>query len=284
MRWWFLLVAMLCGHAATAEPWRAELPPGRMDSTAHVAVRAELSTGGGAVAPGGSFVVAVVFDHDAGWHVHTNTPDVPPELGDSSAYIATAIDVEAAAPLAPHPGFTRWPEPEVVEVAFLADPVPYAVFGGEAVVYVPVTVADDAAAGVFPLTVRVTFQACDDTQCLRPVRGAELALEVRVEEGAASGPPPPLFDGFDPGVWAEIHAGALPPVAESADGIDFGFFGRSVRVDPAGWLGFASLLTLAALGGLLLNLTPCVLPVLPIKAMGLAAKADSRGEALAAGG
>ena len=51
-----------------------------------------------------------------------------------------------------------------------------------------------------------------------------------------------------------------------------------------GGLGFSGLLALAALGGLLLNLTPCVLPVLPIKAMGLAAKADSRAEAAAAGG
>ena len=283
-RWWLLPILILCGPGATAEPWRASLPPGVMDSTAHVAVSAELSTGSGAVAPGGSLVVAVVLNHDPGWHSHTHAPEVPPELGDSSAYIATEVGVEAEGPLEAHPGFTQWPEPEVVEVAFLAEPVDYAVFGGRAVVHVPVTVAADAEPGAYPLAVAVTFQACDDTQCLRPVRGAGMALEVRVASDAAAGTPPPLFDGFDPGVWAQIHAGAAPAAAAPPTGVDFGFFGRSVSVDPAGWLGFGGLLLLAALGGLLLNLTPCVLPVLPIKAMGLAAKADSRGEALLAGG
>ncbi|BAM04367.1 protein-disulfide reductase DsbD family protein [Phycisphaera mikurensis] len=280
-----LLLAMTLGPLAQAQGWRAELPQKPNDSTAHVAVRAELSTGGGAVAPGGSLVVAVVLEHDPGWHTHTQAPVVPPALGDASLYIATAVAVEPdpGAPLAAHAGFTAWPEPEVVEVAFLDEPVDYAVFGGVGVVYVPVTVAADAAEGVYPLAVAVTLQACDDTRCMRPVRGATLPLEVEVKAGAASGTPPPLFDGFDPGVWAEIHAGTSPAAAGPAGGVGLGFFGRSVRVDPAGWAGFAALLLLAASGGLLLNLTPCVLPVLPIKAMGLAAKADSRGQALAAG-
>ena len=285
MPWWsrILLVALLC-TPASAGPWRAELPPGGLDSTARVGVSAALSTGPGAAAPGGSLVVAVVLDHDPGWHTHTQAPEVPPELGDASAYVATRVEVFAEAPLRPHPGFTQWPEPEVVEVSFLADPVGYAVFGGRAVAYVPVTVAADAAPGAYPLRVAVTFQACDDARCLRPVRGAELALEVRVASDAPAGTPPPLplFEGFDPGVWAQIHAGVAP--VELPAGVDLGFFGRSVRVDPGGWSGFAGLLLLAALGGLLLNLTPCVLPVLPIKAMGLAARADSRGAALRAGG
>ena len=279
---------MSLAAGAAGEGWRAEVERKPMDSTAHVAVSAELSTGGGpggAVAPGGSFVVAVVLDHDAGWHTHTNEPDVPAALGDASFYIATevAVEVEPGAPVEPRPGFTQWPEPEVVRVAFVDEAVDYAVFGGEAVVYVPVTVADDAAPGAYGLTVRVTLQACDDTQCMRPVT-REMALEVEVAAGATSGTPPPRFDGFDPGVWAQVYAGEAPAAAvAAADGVDFGFFGASVRVDPAGWIGFLGLLALAALGGLLLNLTPCVLPVLPIKAMGLAAKADSRGEALVAG-
>lgn len=271
----------------------ASLPRGRFDSSSQVAVRAVLSTGGGAVAPGGQLVVAVVLDHEPGWHVHTQAPDVPPALGESSLYIATEVEVQPqeGSGLVAHPGFTQWPEPEVIEVAFLSEPVAYAVFGGEAVVFVPVTVAADASPGVVPLSVRVTFQACDDAQCLRPVRGAELQLAVEVGEADAGGAPQAVFTGFDAGVWAKVHAGggagaaagSAGALGSEGDSVNLGFFGWSLEVDPTGGAGFVALLLLAALGGLLLNLTPCVLPVLPIKAMGLAAKADSRGQALVAG-
>lgn len=49
----------------------------------------------------------------------------------------------------------------------------------------------------------------------------------------------------------------------------FNFFGRQLIVGSSGVLGLLTLLFLAALGGLLLNFTPCVLPVLPIKIMGM---------------
>ena len=63
-------------------------------------------------------MVAVVFDHDPGWHVHTHDPQVPPELGDASLYIATEVAVEAGPALEPHAVLTQWPEPEVIQVAF----------------------------------------------------------------------------------------------------------------------------------------------------------------------
>ncbi len=47
----------------------------------------------------------------------------------------------------------------------------------------------------------------------------------------------------------------------------FGLF--NWRLNPTGALGFLLLLVVAALGGLLLNFTPCVLPVIPIKIMSI---------------
>jgi len=49
-------------------------------------------------------------------------------------------------------------------------------------------------------------------------------------------------------------------------------------------VGLAVILLLAALGGLLLNVTPCVLPLVPIKVMGLRSASEGRGRLLANAG
>ena len=55
------------------------------------------------------------------------------------------------------------------------------------------------------------------------------------------------------------------------------------EIDPSGPAGFAMLLVLAAVGGALLNFTPCVLPVIPIKILGLAQTAGNRKKTLMLG-
>ena len=48
------------------------------------------------VAPGGDIAIAIIFDQDERWHIHTNDPVVPPELGQPEDYYATAIYAESA--------------------------------------------------------------------------------------------------------------------------------------------------------------------------------------------
>ena len=59
--------------------------------------------------------------------------------------------------------------------------------------------------------------------------------------------------------------------------MSFDFFGGKLAVDPSSSLGLAALLALAVVGGMLLNFTPCVLPVIPIKIMSLSHAAGNRG-------
>jgi thiol:disulfide interchange protein DsbD len=56
---------------------------------------------------------------------------------------------------------------------------------------------------------------------------------------------------------------------ESVKPVRFPIFGYEFSVDPSGAVGVTVLLLLAGLGGFLLNLTPCVLPVIPLKVMSL---------------
>ncbi len=270
-------------------------------SASVVDVSAVMSSGDDAVAPGSDLVLAVVLNQRPGWHVHTNDPQVPPELGDASNYIPTrvAVTVPPGSPLVPHKAYTQWPEPVAIEVAFLGEPVAYEVFSGKAVVYVPVKVATDAEPGTYPLNVRVVYQACDDRSCKlpvgvvdpatgKPVGGEERSVTVTVRPlselaggGAAGGTgvssgaeagDESLFDGFDASVWADINAGVRP-----VEALRFDLFGWTFTLTPSG-AGFVALLVVAAVGGLLLNFTPCVLPVIPIKVMSLSRAAERQAD------
>ncbi len=294
--WCAAWLGLLCFVGLTAAA-RGQLPgevrggSQPFDSSDRVSTYAVLNTGTDAVPPGTDVVVAVVFDHDEHWHIHTNAPEVPKELGDPSFYIATAVAVEApeGSPLVPRASYVQWPQPEPIEVAFMGAPVEYKVFQGRAVVFVPVTVSPDAPAGDAALTLKLTYQACDDLTCLSPVFDQTLELNVPIRplnelgastmsdaQRAALGE---LFAGFDSSVWTEINAGVEP----EPEPTQFSLFGWSFEVDPTGPAGFAVFLVVAAFGGLLLNLTPCVLPVIPIKIMGLSQSAGSRGRTLLLG-
>ena len=260
-------------------PPKAPAPPRFFDSRDEVDVSVAVDRA--TVAAGGQVTLAVLLEHHAGWHVHTHDPQVPPELGDPGDYIATVIAVETPATVTAHTGWIQWPEPHEITVAFGGTPVPYTVYSGRAIAWVPLTVGAEAPPGPTRLRVLVTYQACDDRSCLAPVYEQPFDLTLFISPlGAAppSVPDPGVFTGFDASVYDDIYAGK-----RSTGTIDFDLFGLSFTLDPHGGYGFASMLLLAALGGLLLNFTPCVLPVIPIKIMGLSASAGSRGATMALG-
>lgn len=226
------------------------------------------------VAPGEQFVVAVVLDHAPSWHTWPNVPVVPPELGGLQA-IPTRIETPSKPAALSHVGPVQWPEPKQVEVRFGTSPVVIPSYAGRAVAYLPLIVAQDAAPGTVDLELVVSYQACDDRQCLFPERETHsVSFEVVAQGGAPDAPPADatLFEAFDIGVFGRMLSGEIDA---SRALVSFNAFGLEFRVDSAGVVGFALLLLLAALGGFLLNLTPCVLPVIPIKIMGLSQAAGN---------
>lgn len=294
-----MLLLALCfsATASAAEPAESQATgvlPGQVfgeksdftDSSLRVTTSVIPSWGGTTVAPGSDLIAAVVFDHEEKWHVHTHDPQVPKELGSADLYIATSIESGAGdeAPLTVHGGAIQWPEPKVIEVAFMNEPVQYAVYAGRAVAYVPITVNQDAEPGRYPVTFSLTYQACDDTTCIAPVRGQEITVVVEVgtmETAAASELPPQQaerlqreFAGFDATVWPKLRSGQAMQVVS----VPFvGTYDLS-SVPPAAYA--AMMLGIAFLGGAILNLTPCVLPVIPLKVMALANAAGSRSRTL----
>ena len=256
------------------------------------------------VTPGQDTAIAVIFDHLEGWHVHTNSPVVPPELGSPDDYIATSlhIHVEPAGALTPMMDWIQWPDTHEVEVAFGGTPVMYGVWEGRAVAYVPVKVPADAPLGIATLQIRPVFQACNDIQCNRPTPQPpsgdnkpskawldnvhEVSFDVVSPETiaavAGAEDEPAVFNGFDPSVFGLIAAGGAAP-GTSADDVTFNAFGLEFGLDTDHAGGLFLLLLVAALGGFLLNLTPCVLPVIPLKIMALSQSAHSRSRTMLLG-
>ena len=260
--------------------------------------------------PGGDLVLAVIFRHQPNWHIHTNDPVVPPQLGDPSDYIKTQLLFEPeAGPVQAHPRFIQWPKPHEIQVRFTGDPVTYLVFDGEAIAYVPLTIAEDAPLGPTTLTVKPVFQVCDDTQCLAPTPqpgegsrwdeyGIPIEIEIVSAESIEQDPPsaadPDIFGGYDDSVVADLKTS--PSSSESDDSTQpsqsdattvqqdetASFFG--LRIPKAsGLLGGLMLILLGIIGGFILNLTPCVLPVIPLKIMTLSQHAATPGRAMSLG-
>lgn len=250
------------------------LGKGRESSGEKVTVSAVPSQG--AVAPGGRFVVAVTLNHAAHWHSWPSADqDVLPE--------SIADFAIRAAITAPDPkpdwigsiGRIQWPEPTLAPVPDFMRPgktIEVPVYQGRAVAFVPVTVAPGAAEGARTLVLTVEYQACDETMCEQPA-SVEVPVEIDIQAGAAAAALTGEFVSFDA---RNFDAKAPEPGAPVTAGPGGGstFFGLSLS-GLTGPFGFVVLALLSAVGGLILNLTPCVLPVIPIKVLSLTKSAGT---------
>jgi thiol:disulfide interchange protein len=195
---------------------------------------------------------------------------------------------------------------------------PLAVFEREFVIGVQFKLAA-LAEGPVVVPAMLRYQTCDDSVCYAPVR-AELQWTLDVMPDSAESAPqkPDLFAGVKWGTGEKPSATPAPaaapaPVAQVAGGpLDLSVLDRfeiqgttGGYLNTADFLGFVSsaeqgiteqgmfegrgplaILLLVFLGGLALNLTPCVLPMIPINLaiIGAGAQAGSRGKGFALGG
>ncbi|KAA0214316.1 MAG: hypothetical protein DYG94_07640 [Leptolyngbya sp. PLA3] len=236
-------------------------------------VGVEIKANRQAVEPGAVVVVGIVLDMEPGWHTHTNQP--PPLKGFNP--IKTELGnlvVEGG-----RAGSIQWPESHTIMVDFTGSGrEAYPVFEGRAVIYLPIFV-DAAATGAVKVNFELNFQACNDTMCDPPeFQPKEISIPIGPgAEASWTGD----FAGFDRASLEQPPSPAMPSQdagpapAEAGNGSSF--FGFHV---PRGLLALAFF---GALGGLVLNLTPCVLPVIPLKVMALSKHAASPGRSIVLG-
>gem|GEM_PF-224255 len=233
-------------------------------------VKSELNLS--ALQPGGQGVIAVTLTVPDAHHAQSHTPK-----GDGM--IACEVKMSGS------PGI-RYLDPVYPTGRDHTDKLlgELNVYEDDTTIYVPFMVDADAKVSEIELTGKITYQICNEEgMCFAPESPA-ISLKTRIVDAATQVQPTnaALFKGFDPRVFAQ------PPTTQSADAMsvttqpataaspattqsavastgapEFRLFGYQIVLKSI-WI----VIPIALLVGLLFNVMPCVLPVLPLKALG----------------
>jgi thiol:disulfide interchange protein DsbD len=201
-----------------------------------------------ALQTGQQAVIAIVTEIKDGYHAQSHTPS-------SQDYIPFEVKLDA------NPAFTAYdpiyPKGEDHEYRLLGK---LNVYTGKVITYIPIDLKGDAPLGEIKITGTVTYQACDDKACFAP-QSPQLTIETKIVAAgvATTLNQPELFKGFDPKAVKRTPTTAPASKPSTA----WTIFGHEI-----GGSSYAIAFAAALLIGIIFNVMPCVLPVLPLKAVG----------------
>jgi thiol:disulfide interchange protein len=139
-------------------------------------------------------------------------------------------------------------------------------FEGRTIIYLPMKLDQQLQPGSIQLEIKLEYQACSDRFCLLPEKQLLKDTLAVVESGATT-------SKINRELFADLSiAGSVSP----ASAVDFSLFGWEFSVNWSSGFGWLLVLITAAFGGMLLNVTPCVLPLIPIKIISLSQVAEDR--------
>ena len=246
-----------------------------------------------------------------GFHVQSNKPR-DPDL------VPTRLTIDAPAGLT----VAEIVFPSTIDVKLLGTDQPLAVFERTFAIGVRLSVASSVPPGDIKVPAHLQYQACNDTTCFAPTTvAAEWSLRVVPASAAVTAAAhAEVFAAIPFGKGEAPAAASVPaPTTSPAGGTEgAGGGGEIARLDDftvlgttGGYLGTTDFLTfirnaengvrerglfegrgplaillLVFIGGLALNLTPCVLPMIPINLaiIGAGSQAGSRGRGFLLGG
>src|ERR1700691_883626 len=186
--------------------------------------------------PGTASTLKVAATVVAEWHINSDKPF-------SDDYIPTKLEIKG--PVSVTPGAIKYPPAETMTLD-VAGGDKISVFGGDIKFEVPLTAAADFAPKPGDaLTVTIDYQGCNNNECLRP---ASVSTTVALAAPSAAA-------GALEGIAAiGAKGGGIGGGDDSSGAIEHIFLNH-------GWfLGFLAVF----LGGLALNLTPCVYPLIGV--------------------
>ncbi|MBT8370507.1 MAG: thioredoxin family protein [Deltaproteobacteria bacterium] len=218
--------------------------------------------------PGDSIFLAIVADIKAGFHINADKRQVNP-LKNFKPYPTKLAVIDADERMtieAP-----RYPKAIPINVQYAYGELMS--FEGQAIIYLPIKVEENITPGLADLRLEFEYQACAANYCLFPKK-------IRLDENLKVVPAGTPIEKINKDLFAAFDA---EPMAATARGVAFNVFGWSFSIDASSGVGLVLLLITAAFGGLLLNFTPCVLPLIPIKIISLSHVADNRKQCLSLG-
>jgi len=182
---------------------------------------------------GSTVQLAVKATVENGWHINSNKPNEDYLIASS---LTVKQDKNAAALTS-----VAYPEAKNIKLGFSDKPI--SVFEGEVFIQGVLQISDTAPAGDYSVVVTLEYQSCNNATCM---------------------PPKSISD--------TVHISVVDKsIAESK--INQDVFSKLVKTkgDKGSWLtellkdsGIILGLMIAFLGGALLNLTPCVYPLIPV--------------------
>ena len=260
-------------------------------------------TAADAVHAGAEIRVALRVSVPEGLHTQSNKPRDP-------NLIPTELTIDAPAGIS----VEEIVFPPSTDLKQAGQDQPLAVFEREFAIGVRLTVASTAAPGDLVVPAHLRYQACDANLCYAPTTvDAEWRLKVVPVSIALVSQHQDVFQKivFGQGSAAAVTAPRVPTGARPAEtslgalnefavlGTSGGYLGRSefltfihnaeTGIKTPGIFegrGVLAILLIVFLGGLALNLTPCVLPMIPINLaiIGAGTQAGSRGRGFLLGG
>lgn len=244
-----VLVCLLSGVCWAAGEQRAQITTTALNASA---LRA-----------GHKALIAVRVEIGDGYHAQSHTPLDP-------NYVKFELK------MADVPGLTfgdpKYPPGKIEDYPALGK---LSVYTGTITIYVPVEASADVKLGPTDITGTGIWQICNDSACFPPER-RKFSLSVQTVPADAQVKPnePELFKGVAP---AESAVPATQPVALAGTATPPPMVEHGSSGTPWQFLT-------AFIAGLLFNIVPCVLPVLPLKAMGFyEASQHSRAKSLSFG-
>jgi thiol:disulfide interchange protein DsbD len=217
--------------------------------------------------PGDQIVLAIIFQIDAGYHINAD-PNQIVSFDEFKPYPTRIIVKEAS------DGVTiespRFPKAQAFKVEFASGDL--MTFAGQTITYLPMKLSEQISVKLIQLKLEVTYQACNDKICLFPEK---IKLNPKIPVVETSVAPAKINQEF----FSNYESGGTG----TSGGVRFDLFGWDFMFKVSSWTGLTILLFTAALGGMLLNFTPCVLPLIPIKIICLANAAENRRRCLALG-
>ena len=194
------------------------------------------------VSPGSEFKISVKVNIDPQWHINSNKPY-------EDFLIPSVLSIDAAS------GFTlikvKYPDSQDRKLAFSDKPV--SVFENEIYISALIKASSKVKPGIYKLIATFKYQSCNDKTCLPPNSVSDtLAIEISDNQAEVKEINPDVSRNSDLANTSSVPARIKSDSENNS---------ISSRLERSGLL---LSLIFVFIGGLALNLTPCVYPLIPI--------------------
>ncbi|MCL6097210.1 MAG: protein-disulfide reductase DsbD [Bacteroidetes bacterium] len=199
-------------------------------------VKIKLESGQKKVQRNSQLKIAVKVSVENSWHINSNKPH------EDFLIPTKVVSTDKRFPLAN----VEYPKAQDITLGFSDQPV--SVFEGDVVINLLVNIDKELLPGIYKIPIKVEYQSCNNQTCMPPTSVSD-SFEITVTDEVAAA------NQADKETIKDVAQEQAPVVQQKDDNA------IASALENSGL--FLSLLIIF-LGGLALNLTPCVYPLIPI--------------------